>query len=363
MTAPSHVRTVEAMTITTGPNPTRTDGPAFQPEQFRRDDVAAAVFSSWVVIGLFVDGWAHNADKPEDFFTPWHLLLYSGFVTGAVYFGIVRLSRARRGEPVPPDDRLVLAGFALFAVAGVGDGVWHTIFGVEENIEALLSPTHLALMIGGLFLVTSPVRASLGRSSPDRTLAALAPSIVGITLAVSVVAFFTQFASAMHLSGTDLSGAAALDEDHQVAAVVAILLTNALLLAALHWTRQSWRHIPAGTFTIVFGATAVLMSGLDGFETIVLALPTAAAGAVADTLIAKRAGPVTVAIGVPIAWWTAWFGTYHAAYTLDWPPELWTGTIVLAALTGAGLQLLTAAPTPSRSTRRVAFARRINPRR
>ena len=48
--------------------------------------------------------------------------------------------------------------FVAFAFAGVGDGIWHTLFGVEEDTAALLSPTHLALMIAGIVLVTGPLR-------------------------------------------------------------------------------------------------------------------------------------------------------------------------------------------------------------
>ena len=41
------------------------------------------VFATWLIVGIFVDGWAHNNDKPETFFTPWHALFYSGFLATA----------------------------------------------------------------------------------------------------------------------------------------------------------------------------------------------------------------------------------------------------------------------------------------
>ncbi len=38
------------------------------------------VSSLWLIIGVFVDGWAHmNLAQLETFFTPWHALFYSGF--------------------------------------------------------------------------------------------------------------------------------------------------------------------------------------------------------------------------------------------------------------------------------------------
>lgn len=38
-----------------------------------------------------------------------------------------------------------LLGVGIFAIGGVFDLVWHTLFGVEANIQALLSPSHLLL--------------------------------------------------------------------------------------------------------------------------------------------------------------------------------------------------------------------------
>src|SRR5207248_3791469 len=48
---------------------------------------------------------------------------------------------------------------AGFAVAGGGDYVWHTVFGIEQNIDILFSPTHVGLIAAMLVIVTTPVRA------------------------------------------------------------------------------------------------------------------------------------------------------------------------------------------------------------
>ena len=40
---------------------------------------------TWLVLGVFVDGWAHfNRPGLETFFTPWYAVLYSG---AALLFG------------------------------------------------------------------------------------------------------------------------------------------------------------------------------------------------------------------------------------------------------------------------------------
>jgi hypothetical protein len=218
---------------------------------------------------------------------------------------------------------------------------WHTIFGIEQDLAALLSPTHLLLMVAGLLLVTSPVRSVLGRGDVASTWRDFGPTAVGLTLTVAVVAFFTQYASALHAAFPEEFAAGARDAE-QIVGVAAVLLPNALLIGALVWTMARWPSPPPGTFTLVFGATALLMAGLDGFGQLVLVLPVAAGGALADVLVAQRYPTRLVAVAVPVAMWSAWFAVYHAVWGLGWQAELTSGTVAFAALTGYGLSLLVA---------------------
>src|SRR5262245_12197016 len=123
----------------------------------RRDQLLSVAFGAWLVVGLFVDGWAHNHDKPETIFTPWHAIFYSGFLACAIHAARV----ARRSPPpnLPPGMGLTLVGLAVFAVGGAGDLAWHSLFGIEQNLAALLSPTHLVMFCGALLILTGPFRA------------------------------------------------------------------------------------------------------------------------------------------------------------------------------------------------------------
>lgn len=56
----------------------------------RRDEWAVAFFGTWMIAGLFLDGWSHGVNKPETFFSPWHGVLYSGFAAAS--------SRSARSE-------------------------------------------------------------------------------------------------------------------------------------------------------------------------------------------------------------------------------------------------------------------------
>src|SRR5260370_31896356 len=140
----------------------------------RRFDWIMDVVSVWWLGGLFIDGWAHsNIPQLETFFTPWHAVLYSGYL--AVTFTLLvkillnlRQSALNAGGSMPslvalvreslPDHRwlqaipngyeLSVLGVAIFGVSGIGDLTWHLILGIERSTEALLSPTHLGLALG-----------------------------------------------------------------------------------------------------------------------------------------------------------------------------------------------------------------------
>src|SRR5947207_343911 len=112
-----------------------------------------AICGLWFIGGAYVDGWAHNhIPKLETFFTPWHGILYSGFaVTAAALLAIVVWNRKpgeRWKHAIPTGYGPAILGICTFAVAGVLDMLWHIAFGIENGIDALLSPTHLLLGVG-----------------------------------------------------------------------------------------------------------------------------------------------------------------------------------------------------------------------
>jgi hypothetical protein len=318
----------------------------------RRRAEAMAVFGTWVVIGLYVDGWAHQANKPETFFTPWHGVLYSGFLAGMAWSILYDLGLRRRGVSVAPD-RLATIGFAAFAFGGVADMVWHAIFGIEQDVEALLSPSHLVLMAAGLLMVTLPLRTPALASAPGGppSWAAFWPSAVGLTLAIAIISFFGQFASGLTLWDTRLFTLADGWRGDEVAVlgIVGILLSTVVLLGALVWAAGAWSRPPMGTFTLVFGATALLMSGLRALDEAALVVPVALGGLLADVLVARGVPTRAVAAAVPAVMWTLWLATFHAGWGLGWSAELSSGTVVFATLIGYGLALI-ATPRPTAGT-------------
>src|SRR3972149_4428666 len=116
-------------------------------------DCQVVVLSAVFVGGLFLDGWAHAHGRvDQSFFTPWHAVFYAGYAAVASALVTSLLRNRARGYPwrraLPAGYGLSLLGALIFGVGGVGDMIWHMLFGIEAGVEALLSPMHLALGLG-----------------------------------------------------------------------------------------------------------------------------------------------------------------------------------------------------------------------
>ena len=326
------------------------------------DRLLASLFGLWMVVGLFLDGWAHDNQKPESFFTPWHGVLYSGFAAAAA-FAVHRAVRERRPgrswrETMPRGHGLSLAALAVFAVGATGDLVWHEVLGIELGIEALLSPTHLLLMASGIVALSAPIRAAWLEPEVAPTLRKFMPVALSTALLTSLVAFFLSFFSPFSndAGGTRFDRFPGQQHTHpssevpelqQPLGVGSILLMSVVLAGAIALLVRRWRT-PAGTFTILFGLVVLLFAGTDEFAQPLVVLAGLAAGITADAM-ARRGVPAALVCGAGIA--VLWLG-YFALYALDegsvaWSAEVWAGSVFLGALlaTAVGL-LVTPLPTP-----------------
>lgn len=329
-----------------------------------RYDLVAMLLAVWMVGGVFIDGWAHInlASTKETFFTPWHGVLYSGFAAVSAWMAmpVVRGRGGSIAQRVPVGYGLGFAGLAVFGAGGVGDALWHEIFGIEVGIDALLSPTHLLLLAGGLLALTSPLRAAWHASEDAPGFVAFLPALLSVTLTAALLSFFFAYA----WGGLDITPAtavptAALDEQaaghsqaEQViaAGILARLLTTALLLGPLLVLWRRWRT-PFGTSTLLFMMVSALLFGLTSETSPALLVAPLAAGLVADIAanrLADRATlgwrPYALAGGVALTFWLAHFAALALAHGLRWTPELWGGAAVLAVLTAVGMALLAFPP-------------------
>jgi hypothetical protein len=311
-----------------------------------------------------LDAWAHTHQRLESFLTPWHGVLYSGFVVVMAWMAWIalraRLPR-RAGEAVPVGYGLGLVGVGVFLVSAIADGIWHTLFGVEVGIEAQFSPTHIGLFLGALLIFTTPLRAAWSSSEPGPapTIRAFLPAVLSLAWATLLVQFLFLYVSAFRedapllapgQSGATLATIPAVLEITRVRGLVSVQVTNLLLLGPVLLVLRRWRP-PFGTATLLFGMVAALVAVVDEFargEVVVVAL---AGGLAADWLIVRSAGwpnrtraHRAVAIGTPLALWASYFLAVQVRWGIGWPAELWAGSVVFAALGGFALSLLMVPP-------------------
>ena len=172
-------------------------------------DGVTIVLGAWTVAGVFIDGWTHiNQPELESFFTPAHGVLYSGFAATVAWLGYMALRGRRPGvrpwQWLPAGYAPAVVGVALFGVGGVGDWLWHTVFGVETALDALTSPTHLSLFAGGLLLLSAPARRSWLEDVQPTTFVGRVTELSSLALVAAVIAFFVMFASPfMHPGATE----------------------------------------------------------------------------------------------------------------------------------------------------------------
>ena len=361
-------------------HPTAADGAsprASRPQHHY--DLVTMILALWMVGGVFIDGWAHInlPSTKETFFTPWHGVLYSGFAAVAAWMAAPLLrSRPPRVAAVRRGYGLAFVGLIIFGAGGVGDGIWHEIFGIEVGIDALLSPTHLMLLTGGILVLTSPLRAAWLGPATSPNLGTFFPVVLSVTLTTSLLAFFFAYG----WGGLDLTPAAAVPEaaldEHAAghreaelliaAGILARLLTTVLLIGPLLLVTRRWRT-PAGTATIFFTTVSALLFVLSDEASIALLAAPLLAGVAADAWIGKFGRPVEpqwwaygLAAATAFVLWSAHFAAMAATHGIGWTPELWGGAIVLAVLTAVGMALLAFPPrsdtaaTPSGELRTTA---------
>lgn len=328
------------MLASLGPMLRSPGGPTTQ-----RQDVMVVALGTWLIGGVFLDGWAHaNRTSLETFFTPWHAVLYSG---AAAVFGYLLLL-TRRGGAVPAGYGAAAIGAPVFLLAGGGDFLWHEIFGLEVGLDALLSPTHLMLLASGLLVLTGPWRADRLRGPGVR-----AAAVLSLGLATALCAFFLLYTSAFLDPAAAIrltripEGAPGHDEAElpAIAGLSEYLVTTVLLLVPVLLVLRRGLP-PAGSLVAllvgVVGLSAVVAQFEQPFAPVAAAVAGVAVEAAARRTqnLTRRGRVLAVSLTLPLVLWPAQLLGVAATEGVRWPVELWSGVVLLTAGTAALLGYL-----------------------
>lgn len=161
-------------------------------------DYAVGLCGVWISSGFFLDAWAHGHVPVESFFTPYHGVFYSGMLVMLLVIAGFVLRNRRRGyawaNAIPVPYRIPLIGVPIFLGAAFGDMLWHRLFGLEEGVDALLSPTHQFIGLGMFFLATGPISSALADRERSTTLSRQLPLVFGLATCLLLAHFGTAYA-------------------------------------------------------------------------------------------------------------------------------------------------------------------------
>ena len=292
---------------------------------------------------------------PDTFWTIWHLTIYSGFAAlAATLLGAVAWNRPRAGSwraAIPPGYGWAVMGVPIFALSGIGDALWHTLFGVEASTDALLSPTHLLAGVAAALMVTGPFRADAYRTAVGVNIGRGWPRMLSLILFFAQLQFFTQFAGpyADVIAGGLRGNYDTLERQFLGAYLYSALLVGILLVALRR------PPLPFGALTLMLGGTSAAMVTMVGDWPMHVQLTqvgiAVAAGIVADALLLRlrpsyqRVGALRAAsFAVPASLFAIYllvaiarFGTWYSVHAI-------TGLILVSGMVGLLLSYVALPP-------------------
>lgn len=340
------------------------------------EDLGAALLGVWIVVALYLDGRAHLLGLPDSFFTPWHGALYGGLVLLTGWLGLMGWRGRRRRKPadllrVPAGYGWALAGVAVFAAGGLADLLWHSAFGLESGIDALLSPSHLLLFAGAVLIFSGPLlaartKADLGRRMDWRLLAPVLLALAAMTgVAMFALGYLSGFITDAPLTalrdfpeGTPEHIA---DESQASVGLGSYLLTSLVMAVPLVYLARNWRLAVGMAGFLLAGHSVLAMILTDfGFVGPVLVPAMAAAGLVVDVALwvartkgaSARLQALLAAAILPVVMVAAQLATMGASRGLGWSPELVVGVVLLSGMLSAAVTvvLMVHASSPGRGS-------------
>jgi hypothetical protein len=337
---------------------TRIEG---YPARNKTFEIVVGFLSALFVFGLFVDGWAHNHGKvDQSFFTPYHGIMYGSFALLGLTLVGMQFYNVSKGysflKALPYGYLTSLVGILVFGFGGAADLLWHLAFGIEIDIEALISPSHLVLIIGYVLILGSLIQAAWARREQETTWGTLWQTLIAWAGVLSVLLFIMQYVYFIN-DLRDLVGgrpgdnytASAIGTMHFL--VSSLLFTGVSLLMVRRW------QLPFGALTFVYSISALLMGWMlirtttqnDFWTMMFLAVaPAVLAGLVADILIwrlkpslDRRWAFYVLGAVIPLVLCLAFMGSTHvygllvARSGLWWRVHMWLGVPMLAMIVGA----------------------------
>jgi hypothetical protein len=316
----------------------------------------------WPLVGALTDANAHiNDPKLETFLTPWHALLYSGVLAVGLSIGYVAWRNHQRGyawtRAVPPGYGLTLMGVGILGVAGIGDLIWHSLYGIERDIPAITSPTHMLIILGILLVVAGPLRSAYTRPVAEVRGLAQLPMVLSVLLMYTMITLPLQYLHPFSYRFAQLGDVDVFaDRPYPPASsylaeglgLAAILVTTAVLMGIVLFLVRRWQLL-FGALTLILTVNIVVLGALQrDFSLVPAAFVTGLLGDL--LLLTLRPSPARAnifrlfAFLLPAILFTAYFVTLFLTSQVVWIIHLWVGSIFAAGWVGWAMSYLVVPP-------------------
>jgi hypothetical protein len=318
-------------------------------------DLLVSICSLWSACGFLLDTWAHGHVPVETFFTPYHGVAYSGIFAGAAVLAIYGMRGA-----IPQTYRYPMLGIVLFILSGFGDLAWHTLLGIEEGVDAVLSPTHMGLGIGILLISSAPIVSALRNRAELRTFADQLPLIFSLAAWLNLLHFGTAYAFDPGAGSINAPPPTAPFTPDYLTALsigyyklgtgVLIVIFQSLLMAGFALFAGSRFALRPGTLTLMYllGNCPTAAAFTNHTPLLAAVIAMSLAGGITGDFMVARMQPTPerilayrlLGICVPIAYFAAYFIITGATERLWWDWNVVLGSVFWAGGVGFGLTLL-----------------------
>jgi hypothetical protein len=326
-----------------------------QASRNKRLDLLVSICSLWSACGFLLDTWAHGHVPVETFFTPYHGVAYSGILAGAAILAVYGARHA-----IPPVYRIPMLGIPLFILSGIGDLIWHAFLGIEEGVDAVLSPTHMGLGIGILLICSAPIVSALRNRDQLRTFADQLPLIFSLAAWMELLHFGTAYAfdpGAGTLNAPPPTAPFTPDYltalsigYYKLGTGVLIVIFQSLLMSGFALFAGTRFPLRPGALTLMYllgnSAAAAAFTNDTPLLITVLAM-SLTAGIVGDLIVARwQPSPERIrayrllGVGVPLSYFAMYFIVIGLTEHLWWDWNVSLGALIWAGGIGFGLTLL-----------------------
>ena len=334
-------------------------------------DYAMALSSLLVVTGFFIDAWAHGHVPIESFLTPYHLFIYLGMLallgTACAQYMRGRKLGLRGLHAFPKPYHVALIGVPIFLIAAPSDALWHAVFGLEEGVDALLSPTHQLMGLAIFFLASGPIRSAIAArdaGAPPCGLLEQLPIAISMAAWLGLIHFGTAYA---FIPGADSGNAPPPISPLQASYFTAIALSyyksslGVLVLIFQSALYAGFALFLSAQFRSAFGMLAIILvlgntlnaipftNATPLLATTVLA--SLLAGLLGDVLIARTdpkparaAAYRTLGALVPLAYFSTYLIVTAASGGIWWDIHFRFGALLWCGASGLGLAFLGTRP-------------------